>query len=109
MAKKRRGGKRKPYCYTDYPIYALGDLSGQEAPVRKVFPIMSDGDKMAAVVVPNGENDMPLIVWIKWGYLYRKPIRYPDCKTKDYWKHRYDVSHLEVDFDTWMSVTPHES
>jgi hypothetical protein len=58
-------------CYTDYPMVALGDVSGEEAPIRHVTVIYYDNDKYAKVQTSCGH-----IEEIKAGYLYSKPVRY---------------------------------
>lgn len=55
-------------AYTDYPILALGDISGEEAPIREVKILYYDGDKRCKVIVQGVEEE------IKTGYLYTKPV-----------------------------------
>ena len=50
--------------YTDYPIAALGDPPGKEAPVRKVMIYDYDGDKYCNVLVDGCYET------IKSGYIY---------------------------------------
>lgn len=38
-------------AFTDYPILELGDISGEEAPIREVKILYYDGDKRCKVVV----------------------------------------------------------
>lgn len=56
-------------AYTDYPILHLGDISGEEAPIREVKILYYDGDKRCKVLVQGVEEE------IKTGYLYTKPVR----------------------------------
>lgn len=64
-------------AFTDYPILELGDISGQEAPIREVNILYYDGDKRCKVIVEGvGEE-------IKTGYLYTEPVRSDEAYEKD--------------------------
>ncbi len=52
-------------AFTDYPFAALGDVAGQEAPIRAVGILAYDGDKMAMVEI-DGQR-----LQVKAGYLYQ--------------------------------------
>ena len=56
-------------AFTDYPIIELGDIAGEEAPVREVDILSYDGNKYCKVLVEG------VILEIKSGYLYQKPGR----------------------------------
>lgn len=58
-------------AWTDYPIVELGDIAGQEAPIRQVTVLSYDGDKYCCVKVPGLEFTEE----IKAGYLYTRPSR----------------------------------
>lgn len=96
----------EPYCYTDYPILPLGDESGEEAPVRRVWPIAYDGDKYVIVVVSEGERSV--IGWIKAGYLFKDPITLDEALDPEKYESRcdaaYDVDHLEVGMEEFLSI-----
>ena len=64
-------------AYTDYPILELGDISGEEAPVREVKVLYYDGDKRCKVIVQGVEEE------IKTGYLYTKPVRCDEAYEQD--------------------------
>lgn len=55
--------------WTDYPIFELGDVSGQKAPIRECIPIGYDGDKYSRVIVGGVTTEF------KAGYIYTKPGR----------------------------------
>lgn len=55
--------------YTDYPFKELGDLPGQEAPIRHCLILASDGDKYCKVLVEG------IICEVKIGYVYKTPDR----------------------------------
>lgn len=59
-------------CWTDYPILALGDVPGVQAPVRRVRVLSYDGNKYATVAVMPDETIRDSI---KAGYLYSQPGR----------------------------------
>lgn len=52
--------------WTDYPVLALGDVSGKLAPMRHVFINSYDGDKYCACTVEGVD------VEIKTGYIYTR-------------------------------------
>lgn len=56
-------------AFTDYPIVELGDIAGEEAPVREVEILSYDGNKYCEVLVEG------VILEIKSGYLYLEPGR----------------------------------
>ena len=56
-------------AYTDYPILALGDIGGKEAPIRECRVLSYDGNKYCKVEVGG------VIETIKSGYLYTKAGR----------------------------------
>lgn len=64
-------------AYTDYPILELGDISGEEAPIREVKILYYDQDKRCKVLVEGVEEE------IKTGYLYTKPVRCDEAYEKD--------------------------
>lgn len=68
-------------AWTDYPILAFGDKSGEEAPVRKVAVLYYDDDKYLGVVVM--DNDQGFLTEIKAGYIYAQKGRYGDVDTFD--------------------------
>lgn len=55
--------------WTDYPILAIGDLPGVEAPIRECDILSYDGDKYCRVRVGTCEAE------VKRGYLYTMPGR----------------------------------
>lgn len=55
--------------YTDYPIYQLGDIENERAPIREAKFLWYDGDKYCTVEV-EGE-----VVSFKRYYLYNRPCR----------------------------------
>lgn len=63
-------------AYTDYPIIELGDILGEEAPIREVKILYYDGDKYCRVIVGGVEEE------IKTGYLYKAPVRCDDAYEK---------------------------
>jgi hypothetical protein len=69
--------------WTDYPVEALGDPSGVEAPIRRIKVISYDNDKYARVLVLGTTVELE----VKAGYLYGKPIR---CPSFDKVPKRYD-------------------
>ena len=64
-------------AYTDYPILELGDISGEEAPIREVTIVYYDGDKRCRVIIEGVEEE------IKTGYLYKAPVRAEEAYEKD--------------------------
>lgn len=60
--------------WTDYPFLALGDKSGEKAPVRQVEVLSYDEDKYCTVRVPC----LSQLQDVKLGYLYKKEGRYDD-------------------------------
>lgn len=62
-------------AYTDYPIFKLGDVSGDLAPVRECEIIAYDQDKYCTIVVDG------VIDEVKAGYLYKTPGRFREAKT----------------------------
>ena len=87
-----------PWCYTDASFRTLGDKDEDPAPVRRVFPIMSDGDKYAKVLVHVG-GDYCIIATVKWCYLYRGATQLSDPEAE-----LYDVSHLDAPLDVFQLV-----
>lgn len=65
-------------AYTDYPILSLGDVAGEEAPIREVIILYYDQDKRCKVLVGGVEEE------IKTGYLYTKPVRSDEAYEKDF-------------------------
>ena len=57
-------------AYTDYPILALGDISGKEAPIRKVEKIIDNGDDVWCQAIVDG-----IIFDVKKCYIYKNPGR----------------------------------
>lgn len=51
--------------WIDYPILALGDVSGRHAPWRQVEVISYDGDKYVSILVEG------VVDQIKSGYLHK--------------------------------------
>ena len=64
-------------AYTDYPILELGDIAGEEAPIREVKILYYDGDKRCKVIVQGLEEE------IKTGYLYTDPVGSEEAYEKD--------------------------
>lgn len=64
-------------AYTDYPILELGDISGEEAPIREVNILYYDGDKRCKVIIQGLEEE------IKTGYLYTAPVRAEEAYEKN--------------------------
>ena len=62
-------------AWTDYPITRLGDLAGEEAPVRPCKILSYDGDKYCRVKVGR------YVETIKAAYLYQKPGRAGEVPT----------------------------
>lgn len=56
-------------AYTDYPILELGDIAGEEAPIRQVKVLYYDQDKRCKILVEGIETH------VKHGYLYKTPGR----------------------------------
>ncbi len=73
------------YAYTDYPMIALGDISGQEAPIRRVRVLAQDGDKYVLVETVDVEEGMhPHRESIKLGYCYVEPGRSGEVRCVDW-------------------------
>ena len=53
-------------CWTDYPMYNLGDRPGKQAQYRQVIVLSFDGNKYATVQ----EKVSGEVLKIKTGYLY---------------------------------------
>ena len=53
-------------CWTDYPMYNLGDRPGKQAQYRQVIVLSFDGNKYATV----REKVSGEVLKIKTGYLY---------------------------------------
>ena len=51
--------------WTDYPFVELGDISGQQAPIRHITVVRYDGNKYADVITDCGHA-----LSIKAGYIY---------------------------------------
>lgn len=87
-------------AYTDYPITALGDTPGIEAPVRECEIIAYDGDK--CLIVDMGTVRME----IKRGYVYLTLWHYgamqgmTNFQLKDVW-----VPHMS----DWLEILTEES
>lgn len=69
-------------AWTDYPIEELGDIPGNEAPVRRCKIVSYDGDKYCRISV-NGARET-----VKRGYLYRKMGRCGDVPCVWRWRLR---------------------
>jgi len=59
---------KKKY-YTDYPFEFLGDIPGENAPIREIEVISYDGNKHTRIWVEGQETE------IKSGYIYVRPGR----------------------------------
>jgi hypothetical protein len=55
--------------WTDYPIAELGDIDGQQSPVREIELLAYDGNKYARVRLINEG----IITTFKSGYIYTEP------------------------------------
>ena len=64
-------------AYTDYPIIELGDLVGEEAPIRRCIITSYDGDKYCSVVIGGVQKS------IKKGYLYESAGRFGKAQQID--------------------------
>lgn len=64
--------------WTDYPFVELGDVPGQEAPIREVTYLAYDDNKYALVRLPNG-----LTSEVKLGYLTNRDGCYLMQKVRD--------------------------
>lgn len=64
-------------AYTDYPFEFLGDIAGEEAPIREVEVLFYDGDKRLTVVVEGVKTQ------VKVGYVYKTPSICGEGKTLD--------------------------
>lgn len=60
-------------AYTDCPFDFLGDVAGEEAPIRQVEVLYYDQDKRCKIVVEGVETE------VKTGYLYTRPLRYEEA------------------------------
>ncbi len=76
-------------CYTDYPMVMLGDVSGEEAPIRHVTVIFYDNNKYAKVKTACGH-----IEEVKAGYLYSKPVRYG-------YEHGFQINRRKLERGIW--------
>ena len=56
-------------AWTDYPFPQLGDIEGEEAPVREIEVLSFDDDKYCQIKVGGAFDE------IKAGYIYQKPGR----------------------------------
>ena len=56
-------------AWTDYPFPQLGDIEGEEAPVREIEVLSFDDDKYCQIKVCGIDDE------IKAGYIYQKPGR----------------------------------
>lgn len=54
-------------AYTDYPFEFLGDVAGEEAPIREVEVLFYDGDKRLTIRVEG------VTTQVKRGYVYKTP------------------------------------
>lgn len=61
-------------AYTDYPFTLLGDIAGQEAPIREIEVLWFDGNKYVRIRVEGIYEE------IKYGYIYEKPGRLGEVK-----------------------------
>jgi len=59
-------------AFTDYPFTFLGDIAGEQAPIRKCVVTSYDGNKYCKVVVGGEEAE------VKAGYLYTEAGRCGD-------------------------------
>ncbi len=64
--------------YTDYPIFQLGDVAGEKAPVRECCPMSYDGNKYLKIAVNGAKYEIE----VKSGYVYRNPVRLEDGPKK---------------------------
>lgn len=64
-------------AFTDYPFFELGDIAGQEAPIRSCIVTSYDGDKYCKVVVGGIESE------IKACYLYSEAGRCGEVQAID--------------------------
>lgn len=70
--------KKKKIYYTDYPFTSLGDVAGQQAPIREIQVLNYDGNKYCDILVEGKLEN------IKWGYIYTVPGRCGDATVIDY-------------------------
>jgi|WetSurMetagenome_2_1015567.scaffolds.fasta_scaffold951959_1 hypothetical protein len=61
--------------WTDYPIRELGDIDGQDAPIRECELVSYDGDRYVTVHVFLPDSKHVLRTEFKSGYLYTEPKR----------------------------------
>lgn len=52
-------------AFTDYPFPFLGDVEGEEAPIRSCIVVAYDGDKYCDIIVEGSLEQ------IKSGYIYK--------------------------------------
>lgn len=64
-------------AYTDYPFEFLGDIAGEEAPIREIEVLFYDGDKRLTVVVEG------VTTQVKRGYVYKTPSTCGEGETLD--------------------------
>jgi hypothetical protein len=61
--------------WTDYPIKALGDIDGQDAPIRECKIVSYDGDRYVTVDIFLPDSSHVHRTEFKSGYLYTEPKR----------------------------------
>lgn len=64
-------------AFTDYPFTELGDISGEEAPIRSCVVTSYDGDKYCKIVVGGFDAE------VKSGYLYKTAGRHGEVECID--------------------------
>jgi hypothetical protein len=92
------------HAWTDYPFAELGDVAGQEAPVRRVELVGYDHDKYVDVIV------MGVKTSIKSGYVYKTPHAYR--ARNDYytfWELEEIFSKPSDDSSLWIRDTESEN
>jgi len=96
-------------AYTDYPFDFLGDVVGEEAPIRQVKILYYDQDKRCKIVVEGVETE------VKTGYLYTKPLRCEEAYEQDEiintqyvknWKGHYKSSKAAQITKSWIVYPP---
>jgi len=64
-------------AYTDYPFIQLGDIAGEQAPVREVKVLSYDDDKYCTVKVQG------CVTEVKAGYIYEEKGRFGEVPCID--------------------------